>query len=91
MGPARIVRTTDVQAVTVEQPAGHVHVRTTLRLSDGTELVFQEATVAAIVRAFVSLKTHPAKTRVELRGAALAERKAGFAEWQLLEATEEAD
>ncbi len=89
MAGRRVVRTEEVEAVTVEQPQGHVHLRTTLRLADGTEWVLQEATVAAIVRAFVSVKTHPARTRVDLRGASLAERKPGFADWQLLETAEE--
>ena len=56
-----------------------------MSLTDGTELVFQEATIANIVRAYVSVKTHPATTRIELQGGAVAERKEWFAEWQLLE------
>ena len=80
-----IIRNEDVLRVTVETPAGHRHLRTTVSLGDGTELVFQEATIANIVRAYVSIKTHPTTTRVVLQGGAVAGRKEGFAEWQLLE------
>jgi hypothetical protein len=45
----------------------------------------QEATVAAIVRAYVTVKTHPVKTRVVLNGARESRRKRGYAEWQLQE------
>ncbi len=68
-----------------EIPAGHRHLRTTVVLVDGTELVFQEAAIANIVRAYVSVKTHPTATRLVLTGKRLAERKEGYAEWQLLE------
>jgi hypothetical protein len=49
------------------------------------EFVFQEATVANIVRAYITLKTDPVKASVRLRGKKLAERKQGYAEWQLVE------
>ncbi len=75
----------DVNEVIVEIPEGHRHVRTRVRLADGTELVFQEATVANIARAYLTVKTDPRKTSVKLVGKKLAERKAGYAEWQLLE------
>ena len=80
-----IIRNEEISRVIVETPAGHEHLRTTVSLADGTDLVFQEAAIANIVRAYVSIKTHPATTRIELRGGPVAERKAGFAEWQLLE------
>ena len=80
-----IIRNEDVSRVIVEIPAGHRHLRTTLALVDGTELVFQEAAIANIVRAYVAVKTHPTTTRIVLEGGPVAERKEGFAEWQLLE------
>jgi hypothetical protein len=80
-----IIRNEDISRVIVEIPAGHKHLRTTVSLADGAELVFQEAVIANIVRAYISIKTHPATTRIVLRGGPLAERKEGFAEWQLLE------
>lgn len=80
-----IIRNEDIVRVTAEIPGGHRHLRTTVELADGTELVFQEAAVASIVRAYVGVKTHPVRRRVVLRGELLAERKEGYAEWQLLE------
>lgn len=68
-----------------EIPPGHHHLRTTVRLADGSTFTFQEATVAAIVRAYVSVKTDPVRTRVAFKGLKVTERKDGYAEWQLLE------
>ncbi len=79
------IRNEDIVRVTAEIPEGHRHLRTTVVLADGTELVFQEAAVANIVRAYVGVKTHPVRKRVVLKGERLAERKEGYAEWQLLE------
>jgi len=75
----------DVSEVVVEIPEGHRHIRTRVMLTDGTELVFREATMANIARAYLTIKTDPRKTSVKLVGRKLAERKAGYAEWQLLE------
>jgi hypothetical protein len=71
--------------VVAEIPEGHRHIRTKVVLHDGTEFVFQEAAIANIVRAYVTLKTDPVKSSVRLKGKKLAERKPGFAEWQLCE------
>jgi len=62
-----------------------MHVRTTLVLQDGKEFTFQEATVASLVRAYVTVKTHPQLTRIRLSGRKLTTKKDGYAEWQLLE------
>jgi hypothetical protein len=80
-----IVRNEDVKEVVLEVPEGHTHLRLSLVLHDGSEMVFQEATVANLVRAYVALKTHPLKKRVRLIGKRLDQRKEGYAEWQLLE------
>ncbi len=80
-----IVRTSDVVSITAGIPAGHRHLRTIVRFADGTELVLQEATVAALVRAYAAIKTHPTATTVTLTGRNLAVRKEGYAEWQLVE------
>lgn len=81
----RIVRTEDVVGLVAEIPAGHQHLRTTLALADGTTITLQEATVAAIVRAYTAIKTDPVRAKVSMRGRALPSRKTGYAEWQLLE------
>jgi hypothetical protein len=79
------IRNEDIKEVFVEIPEGHRHVRTMISLQDGTELVFQEAALANIVRAFITVKTHPQKHSVRLRGGKCGERKPGYAEWQLIE------
>ena len=80
-----IVTNEDVLELIAEIPKGHKHIRTTLKFQDGNELILQEATVASIVRAYVSIKTHPVTHRVVMKNRKLDQRKKGYAEWQLLE------
>jgi hypothetical protein len=80
-----ILRNEDVARVVAEIPQGHSHLRTTVTLADGSSITFQEATVAAIVRAYVAVKADPLRSRVVLAGRRVESRKAGYAEWQLLE------
>jgi hypothetical protein len=75
----------DIKELTAEIPEGHKHLRTMMVLQDGTEFVFQEATIANLVRAYITVKTHPVKRKMTLRGKNLSERKDGYAEWQLVE------
>jgi hypothetical protein len=80
-----IIHNEDIKELTAEIPEGHKHLRTTIVLQDGTEFVFQEATIANLVRAYITMKTHPIKKKVTLKGKSLSERKGGYAEWQLVE------
>jgi hypothetical protein len=75
----------EVKGLTAEIPDGHQHIRTTIELQDGQSFTFQEATIANLVRAYISIKTHPVRKKVVLTGASLEEKKTGYAEWQLLE------
>lgn len=75
----------DIREVEMSVPPGHHHLRTRIRLESGEEIVLQEATVANLVRAYVTIKTHPQKEALRLRGTQLEEMKRGFADWQLLE------
>jgi hypothetical protein len=79
------IRNEDIKEILVEIPEGHKHLRTTIYLQDGTELVFREAAIANIARAYVTIKTHPQKRSVKLRGTHLEEKKEGYADWQLVE------
>jgi hypothetical protein len=79
------IRNEDIKEVLAEIPEGHRHIRTRIVLQDDTELVLQEAAVANIVRAYITIKTDPLKTTVRLKGQKLQDRKEGYAEWQLLE------
>ncbi len=83
-----IIRNEDIKELIAEIPEGHKHLRTTIILKDGTELVFHEATIANLVRAYINIKTHPAMKKTVLKGKSLSERKEGYAEWQLVEETE---
>jgi len=80
-----LIRNEDIQSLIAEIPEGHKHLRTTVVLRDGTELVFQEAAMANLVRAYIGVKTHPTARKVALHGVRIEERKDGYAEWQLLE------
>lgn len=81
----RVLRNEDVVRVVAEIPEGHLHLRTTVTLADGSSFTFQEATMAAVVRAYVAVKTHPLRKRAVLTGRLVRERKEGYAEWQLVE------
>ena len=80
-----IIHNEDIKELTVEIPEGHKHLRTTVVLQDGTEFIFQEATIANLVRAYITVKTHPIKKKMTLKGKRLAKRKDDYAEWQLVE------
>jgi len=89
----RILANADIAEIILAPPPGHLHLRATLKLRTGEEIVLQEATVANLVRAYVGIKTHPQRTGCRLVGRELAEgeRKEGFAVWQLLEGESEMD
>ena len=57
-----------------------------IRARDGTVIVLHEATIAAIVRAYIDIVTRPRRVAVRMLSVRLGERKRGYAEWQLLEA-----
>lgn len=80
-----IVRNEDIKNLTAEIPAGHKHLRITIVLNDGMEITFQEAAVANLVRAYITVKTHPVITKVKMKNKRLVSIKEGYAEWQLVE------
>jgi hypothetical protein len=79
-----IIANEEVKSLVAEIPEGHKHLRTTIELHDGRTFIFQEATIANLVRAYIEVKTHPVVTNVRYTGRNLAKRKDGYAEWQLL-------
>jgi len=79
-----IYRNSDIDLILMGTPTGHKHLRLVVK-TKGRCIVFHEATVAAIVRAYITIKTHPTKVAVKLIGNRLVERKKGYAEFQLLE------
>lgn len=80
----RVYRNEDVKRVIAFIPKGHTHARFILELDDQT-VILQEATVAAIVRAYISVVAHPTRRAVEFVQAKLTERKPTYAEHQLIE------
>jgi len=81
-----LVRNQDVQRVLIGVPTGHKHYRMIVELR-GRRIVFEEATISSITRAFVWVKNHPKVGAIELRSVMLTndEKKVGYAEYQLLE------
>jgi len=65
-------------------PRGHKHLRLAVRYGERV-LILPEAVVAAVVRAYVTVKTHPQRRAVHLSLAEMEGVKDGFAALQLLE------
>ncbi len=66
-------------------PEGHRHLRLAITTKDGDTIVLQEAAVAAIVRAYTSVKTHPVRRAVKLVTKTQEGLKEGYAKDQLVE------
>ncbi|RLE62226.1 MAG: hypothetical protein DRJ38_10030 [Thermoprotei archaeon] len=84
------VRNCDVKRVLLGIPIGHKHLRLAIELSNGETLIFSEATIANIVRAYIHVETHPIKRAVELKITDLnthPKLKKEYSKYQLLETT----
>lgn len=86
MPNARLVKNEDIASALLAVPTGHRHLRLALTTTEGETIVLQEATVAAIARAYTSIKTHPVKKAVKLVSVEPEGLKKGYATHQLLEA-----
>jgi len=82
-----VIRNEDVSRVLIGVPKGHKHLRVCLELKSVGTLVFQEATLANILRAYTTIKTHPSVRARDLRMKTLAAKqtKESYAKHQLLE------
>jgi len=87
MNKIRTFRNEDVNKILVGVPEGHKHLRITMKLKNGLTLIFQEATIASILRVYTTVKTHPSIRAQELENTTLTAnlRKEGYAIHQLLE------
>lgn len=87
MNKIRIIRNEDVNRVLIGVPKGHKHLRISIELKNGLVLIFQEATIANILRAYTTVKTHPNIRAQELETKTLTAnlRKDEYAVHQLLE------
>lgn len=88
MKKLRVFRNQDIKTVYIGPPKGHKHLRLIIETGDEI-LVFQEATLAAITRGYIHVKTHPIRRAVKMVSQRLEDRKDGYAEYQLIEAGEE--
>ncbi len=66
-------------------PENHQHCRLVLKTDQSGTLVLSEALVAAIVRAYATIKTHPTRSGIEMTATLISDGKPDFASWQLLE------
>ena len=55
----RIIRNEDIEIVLIGVPKSHKHLRVCMKLKDNSAMIFQEATIANILCAYVTIKTHP--------------------------------
>ncbi|RLE60742.1 MAG: hypothetical protein DRN53_05950 [Thermoprotei archaeon] len=79
------IRNDTISRVLMGVPKGHKHLRAVLVLEEGRILVFSEAAVANLTRAYITIKTHPRKRAIELRLVKDSNFKEGYAKHQLLE------
>jgi len=84
-------RNSDIKALTMGIPSGHRHIRTVIETVEGEALIFQEATIAALARAYTTIKTHPQINAIKLEGKELEMKKKGYASYQLMEVDEDPD
>ncbi|MBI2264021.1 MAG: hypothetical protein HYU64_02420 [Armatimonadetes bacterium] len=84
-----VLRNQDVVRCLLGTPEGHSHMRALLETADGKQIFLQEATLANITRAYVTLKTHPVRKALELVLERVENPKEGFAHWQVLESSQE--
>ncbi|WP_088334724.1 hypothetical protein [Methanopyrus sp. KOL6] len=73
----------DVVRAKVGVPERHRHIRTEIEIRDGRKIVFQEATMSNLLRAFVTVKTRPDVVYVELKRKKFDVPE--YSEWQLVE------
>ena len=87
MNKVSTIRNEDVNKILVGVPEGHKHLRISMKLKNGLVLIFQEATIANILRVYTTVKTHPSIRAQELEMKTLTAdlRKEGYAVHQLLE------
>ena len=85
MDRSLLLRNRAVARIVVGIPEGHEHLRARIESVAGDVITLQEATLAALARAYIEIKTHPTRKAIELRSELVGERKPGFAEHQLLE------
>ena len=87
MAPIKIIRNEDIEKVLIGIPKGHKHLRVCIKLKNNSTMIFQEATIANILRVYITIKTHPTIKAQELKMCRTdkTSQKQGYALHQLLE------
>jgi hypothetical protein len=80
----KVLRNSDVKRIIAFIPPGHKHVRLYVEF-DNEKYVLQEATIDAILRAYINIITHPTRKATELVVTHIKEKKQGYADYQHLE------
>lgn len=85
----KVYRNSDILKIAAFIPPCHKHLRLAIVTKDQV-IVLHEATVAAIVRAYIDITTHPIRRAVEYTHVKLDKnaKKQGYAEDQLIEVNE---
>ena len=89
MNKIHVIRNEDIEKVLMGVPEDHRHLRICVKLKNESALIFQEATIANILRAYITIKTDPNVRAKELKMKALTaeQQKEGYAVHQLLDTT----
>jgi hypothetical protein len=87
MNKIHIIRNEDVNRVLVGVPKGHKHMRICIALQNWFSLIFQEATMANILRVYITVKTNPSirAQKPQIQTLSTNQRKEGCAIHQLIE------
>lgn len=83
MKKTKVFRKKDSSRVLIGAPNRHQHLRTIID-TPHERFIFQEATIANIVRAYITIRTRPTRFGIELI-TAIETEKEGYARYQLLE------
>jgi hypothetical protein len=85
-----MIRNKDVKRILMGFPKNHRHLRTMIEVGN-ERYILQEATIANIVRTYITLLTHPALEGIELLTRKCKDRKKGYALYQLLESNKSSE
>lgn len=82
----KVYPNSSVKKIIAGIPKKHKHLRLIIEFNDQT-IILHEATVAAIVRAYINIVAHPVKRAILYEQAILDDRvkKKGYAKYQLVE------
>jgi hypothetical protein len=80
-----LLRNRGVRRLVVGIPEGQRQIRARIETENGDVVTLQEATLAALLRAYTQISTHPSRAALELTSGVVQGGKEGFALHQLME------